>query len=107
MCITTELDTVRFVLLALCPVLCLLRMSALIDFYIHPLKGLVIKILSSVPNSPASIHPLYHPLSTVWHTCHLSKYIHVTCCFEVFITTNLMVQSEFNLVLRFMSYIIF
>jgi hypothetical protein len=37
----------------------------------------------------------------------LSKYIHVTSCFEVFITTNLMVQSEFNLVLWFVSYNIF
>jgi hypothetical protein len=37
----------------------------------------------------------------------LSKYIHVTSCFEVFIETNLMVQSEFNLVLWFASYNIF
>jgi hypothetical protein len=37
----------------------------------------------------------------------LSKYIHVTSCFEVFIETNLMVQSEFNLVFLFASYNIF
>jgi hypothetical protein len=38
------------------------------DLYIHPLKGLVIKILSSILNSLVSIHPLYHPLSTVGPT---------------------------------------
>jgi hypothetical protein len=37
----------------------------------------------------------------------LSKYIHVTSCFEVFIETNLMIQLEFNLVLWFASYNIF
>jgi hypothetical protein len=47
-----------------------LRLSALMDLYIHPLKGLVIKILSSIPNSSASIHPLYHPLFTVVPTYH-------------------------------------
>jgi hypothetical protein len=67
------------------------------DLYIYPLKDLVIKILSSIPNSFASIHPLYHPLSTVGSLITLSKYIHVTSCFEVFIATNLMVQSKFNL----------
>jgi hypothetical protein len=80
------------------------RLSALIDFYIHPLKGIVFEILSSILNSPASIHPLYHPLFTVGPLVTLSKYIHVTFCFEVFIATNLMVQSEFNLVLWFMIY---
>jgi hypothetical protein len=83
------------------------RLSALIDLYIHPLKGPVIKILSSIPNSPASIHPLYHPLSTWDPLITLSKYIHITSCFEVFIAMNLMVQSEFNLILWFMSYNIF
>jgi hypothetical protein len=53
------------------------RLSALMNLYIHPLYVLVSKILSSILNSPALIHPLYHPLSTVGPTCHLSKYIHV------------------------------
>jgi hypothetical protein len=47
------------------------------------------------------LYSLWGPLVT------LSKYIHVTSCFEVFIETNLMVQSEFNLVLWFASYNIF
>jgi hypothetical protein len=50
-----------------------LRLSVLMDLYIHPLYVLVSKILSSILNSPAPIHPLYHPLSTlstVGHTCH-------------------------------------
>jgi hypothetical protein len=41
------------------------RLSALIDLYIHPLYVLVSKILSSILNSLALIHPLYHPLSTL------------------------------------------
>jgi hypothetical protein len=45
-------------------------LSALMDLYIHPLYILVTKILFSILNSPASIYPLYHPLSTVWLTCH-------------------------------------
>jgi CRISPR/Cas system-associated exonuclease Cas4 (RecB family) len=84
-----------------------LRLSALIDLCIHSLKGLVIKILSSISNSPASIHPLYHSLSIVGSLITLSKYIHVTSYFKVFITTNLMVQSELNLILWFVSYNIF
>jgi hypothetical protein len=50
-----------------------LRLSALMDLYIHPLYVLVSKILSSILNSPAPIHPLYHPLSTlstVGPTCY-------------------------------------
>jgi hypothetical protein len=50
-----------------------IRLTALMDLYIHPLYVLVSKILSSVLNSPAPIHPLYHPLSTlstVGPTCH-------------------------------------
>jgi hypothetical protein len=50
-----------------------LRLSALMVLYIHPLYVLVSKILSSMFNSPAPIHPLYHPLSTlstVGPTCH-------------------------------------
>jgi hypothetical protein len=39
------------------------------------------------------LYPLWSLLVT------LSKYIHVTSCFEVFIERNLMVQSEFNLIL--------
>jgi hypothetical protein len=38
---------------------------ALMDLYIHPLYVLVSKILSSILNSSAPIHPLYHPLSTL------------------------------------------
>jgi hypothetical protein len=56
------------------------RLPALMDLYIHPLYVLVSKILSSILNSPASIHPLYHPLSTLllWdRLVTLSKYIHV------------------------------
>jgi hypothetical protein len=44
------------------------RLSALMDLYIHPLYVLVSKILSSILNSSAPIHPLYHPLSTVGPT---------------------------------------
>jgi hypothetical protein len=50
-----------------------LRLPALMDLYIHPLYILVSKILSSILNSSAPIHPLYHPLSTlstVGPTCH-------------------------------------
>jgi hypothetical protein len=42
-----------------------LRLSALMDLYIHPLYVLVSKILSSILNSSAHIHPLYHHLSTL------------------------------------------
>jgi hypothetical protein len=47
------------------------------------------------------LYSLWGPLVT------LSKYIHVTSYFEVFIETNLMIQSKFNLVLWFTSYNIF
>jgi hypothetical protein len=50
-----------------------LRLPALMDLYIHPLYVLVSKILSSILNSSAPIHPLYHLLSTlsmVGPTCH-------------------------------------
>jgi hypothetical protein len=50
------------------------------DLYIHPLYVLVSKILSSILNSPTLIHPLYHPLSTLFTvrpTRHFIKYIHV------------------------------
>jgi hypothetical protein len=49
------------------------RLPALVDLYIHHLYVLVSKILSSILNSSAPIHPLYHPLSTlstVGLTCH-------------------------------------
>jgi hypothetical protein len=46
------------------------RLSALVILYFHPLYILVIKILSSIFISPALIHPLYHPLSTVGPTYH-------------------------------------
>jgi hypothetical protein len=42
-----------------------LRLSAFMDIYIHPLYVLFSKILSSILNSSAPIHPLYHPLSTL------------------------------------------
>jgi hypothetical protein len=50
-----------------------IRLPALIDLYIHPLYVLVSKILSSILNSFALIHPLYHSLftlSTVGPTYH-------------------------------------
>jgi hypothetical protein len=50
-----------------------IRLPALMDLYIYPLYVLVSKILSSILNSPALIHPLYHPLSTLSTmrpTCH-------------------------------------
>jgi hypothetical protein len=49
------------------------RLPALMDLYIHSLYVLVSKIFSSILNSPAPIHPLYHPLSTLFTvgpTCH-------------------------------------
>jgi hypothetical protein len=42
-----------------------LRLPILMDLYIHPLYVLVSKILSSILNSLAPIHLLYHPLSTL------------------------------------------
>jgi hypothetical protein len=42
-----------------------LRLSALMDLYIHPLYVLVSKIPFSILNSSAPIHPLYYPLSTL------------------------------------------
>jgi hypothetical protein len=77
------------------------------DLYIHPLKEIFHPSHHKIYSFPASIHPLYPPLSTVGPFITLSKYIHVTSCFEVFIETNLMVQSEFNLVFLFVSYNIF
>jgi hypothetical protein len=58
----------------------LLRLPVLIHIYIHHLYVLVSKILSSILNFSAPIHPLYHPLftlSTVGPLVTLSKYIHV------------------------------
>jgi hypothetical protein len=57
-----------------------LSLSVLMDLYIHPLYVLVSKILLSILNSSAPIHPLYYPLSTLstmGPTVTLSKYIHV------------------------------
>jgi hypothetical protein len=42
-----------------------LRLPALMDLYIHLLYILVSKILFYILNSPAPIHSLYHPLSTL------------------------------------------
>jgi hypothetical protein len=80
-----------------CLTIFVLRLSALMILYFHPLYILVIKILSSIIISPTLIHPLYHPLFTVGPLVTLSKYIYVRSSFEEFIETNLMVQSEFNL----------
>jgi hypothetical protein len=44
----------------------LLRLSVLMDLYIHHLYVLVINILFSIPKSPA----LIYPLSTVGSTYH-------------------------------------
>jgi hypothetical protein len=84
-----------------------LRLSALFDLYIHPLKRILHPSHHKIYGFPALIHSLYHTLSTMGPLVTLSKYIHVTSCFEVFIETNLMVQSEFNLVFWLMSYNIF
>jgi hypothetical protein len=46
------------------------RLSALMDVYIHPLYILVTKIIFSILNSSVPIHHLYHTLSTVGPTCH-------------------------------------
>jgi hypothetical protein len=46
-----------------------IRLSALIDLYIHPLKGIFYSH-HKIYSFSASIHPLYHPLSTVGSTCH-------------------------------------
>jgi hypothetical protein len=51
----------------------MIRLPALLDLYIHPLYVLVSKIPSSILNSSALIHPLYHhlsTLSTMEPTCH-------------------------------------
>jgi hypothetical protein len=56
------------------------------------------------------LHPfiLYIILYPLWGSLvTLSKYIHMRSSFEEFIETNLMVQSEFNLVSWFVSYNIF
>jgi hypothetical protein len=47
-----------------------LRLSVLIDLYIHPLKGIFHPSHYKIYSFPASIHPLYHPLSTVGPTYH-------------------------------------
>jgi hypothetical protein len=76
-----------------------LRLSALMHLYIHPLKEYFILVTTKYTVFPHPsilyiiLYPLWGPLVT------LSKYIHMTSCFEVFIKTNLMVQSKFNLVL--------
>jgi hypothetical protein len=42
-----------------------LRLPALMYLYIHPVYVLISKILSSILNFSAFIHPLYHHLSTL------------------------------------------
>jgi hypothetical protein len=68
-----------------------LRLSALMNLYIHSLEGIFHPSHHKIYSFPAPIHLLYHPLSTVGSTITLSKYIHVTSSFEVFIKTNLIV----------------
>jgi hypothetical protein len=80
------------------------------DLYIHPLYGLVSKILSlySILPHPSILYIIIYPLYPVWDSLvTLSKYIHVWSSFEGFIETNLMVQSKFNLDFWFVSYNIF
>jgi hypothetical protein len=82
-----------------------MRLSVLMELYIHPLYVLVSKIFSSILNSLAPIHSLYHPLSTlstVRPTCHF--YLN---SFKGFIKMNLMVQSKFNLDFWFVGYSFF
>jgi hypothetical protein len=70
------------------------RLSALMELYIYSLKRIFHPNHHKIYSFPASIilYPLWGLLVT------LSKYIHVTSCFEIFIETNLMLPSEFNLV---------
>jgi hypothetical protein len=84
-----------------------LRLSALFNLYIYSLKRIFHSSHHKIYSFSALIHSLYHTLSTVGLLVTLSKYIHVTSCFEVFIEMNLMVQSKFNLVFWFVSYNIF
>jgi hypothetical protein len=58
-----------------CPVL-RLRLSALRDLYIHPLKEIFYSSHHKIYSFPASIHPLYHPLSIVG--AHLSLYLNIS-----------------------------
>jgi hypothetical protein len=47
-----------------------LRLSALMHFYIHPLKEIFYPSHHKIYSFPVSIYPLYHPLSTVGPTHH-------------------------------------
>jgi hypothetical protein len=47
-----------------------LRLSTLMDLYIHSLKEIFHPSHYKIYNFPVSIHPLYHPLSTMGPTCH-------------------------------------
>jgi hypothetical protein len=85
-----------------------LRLSALIYLYIYLLKEIFYSRhhkIHSFFSHPSILYIIIYPLWDLLVT--LSKYIHVTSCFEVFIETNLMVQSKFNLVFWFSSYNIF
>jgi hypothetical protein len=68
-----------------------LRLPALFDLYIHPLKGIFYLSHHKIYSFPARIHSLYHTISTVGLLVILSKYIHVRSSFEVFIEINSMV----------------
>jgi hypothetical protein len=61
------------------------------------LKGIFYPSHHKIYSFPAPI--LYIIIYPLWGLLvTLSKYIHVTSCFKVFIETNLIVQSEFNFV---------
>jgi hypothetical protein len=72
----------------------------LYSFYIHPSHQDSFLYIQFFRTHQSSIH-CGGSLIT------LSKYIHVRSCFEEFIETNLMVQSEFHLDFWFVSYSIF
>jgi hypothetical protein len=46
------------------------RLPALMNLYIHPLKVIFHPSHHKIYSFPALIPPLYHPPSTVGHTCH-------------------------------------
>jgi hypothetical protein len=47
-----------------------LRLPALFNLYIHPLKGIFYPSHQKIYSFSALIHSLYHPLSTMGPTCH-------------------------------------
>jgi hypothetical protein len=61
-----------------------------LKFFQHLNKALILSYSSILY---IILYPLWGSLITLF------KYIYMTSCFEVFIETNLMVQSKFNLVI--------